>query len=414
MFTRRDFTTNGVALVSLGAQVPKIFRQGIALAQADNSDLPERTLVILQLAGGNDGLNTVVPYSDGNYRTLRPTLGVADKVLQLNGTFGLHPAMTALKGLWDAGQVAIVNGVGYPNPNYSHFRAMEIWQTADPVGPPREGWIGKYLDALGKTEAQHNSLVGLNIGTATPPEFRSNVPPIPSLNRIEDFQLRPGGEGQAVTQARNTQALQLYELYPGEAKYGALLQGTVQDAFDSSAKLTGIVANYQTSVTYPQTPVAGGLKMVAAALAANVGMRVAHVQLGGFDTHSRQAADQEKLLGELSDALAAFYQDLGQHNRANNTVTMTWSEFGRRAGENASQGTDHGSAEPLFVVGGAVKGGFYGDMPSLANLDAGNLRFTTDFRSVYATLLDQWLQADADQLLGAHYDRLSFLNASAA
>ncbi|HEY8836483.1 MAG TPA: DUF1501 domain-containing protein, partial [Dehalococcoidia bacterium] len=335
--------------MSLGAAVPAIFRRGIALAEADNADLPDRTLVVIQLAGGNDGLNTVIPYNDASYHALRPTLGVtADKVLRLDDTFGLHPSMTALKAMYDAGQVAVVNGVGYPNPNYSHFRAMEIWQSADPIGLPGEGWVGKYLDSL---EVQHNSLSGLNIGNSTPAEFRSAVPPIPSLQRIEDYALKNGSDAQTVTAQRNTSVLQLYEMFPVEAKYGALLQGTVQDAFDSSAKMGQIVANYKSTVTYPQTPVAGGLKMVAAGLASNIGMRVAHVQLAGFDTHSRQAADQAKLLGQLSDAIAAFYQDLALHNRADNTVTMTWSEFGRRAGQNASDGTDHGSAAPMFIVG---------------------------------------------------------------
>jgi len=409
MLTRQDFIRHGTALVSLGAAVPAIFRRGIALAEADNADLPDRTLVVIQLAGGNDGLNTVIPYNDASYHALRPTLGVtADKVLRLDDTFGLHPSMTALKAMYDAGQVAVVNGVGYPNPNYSHFRAMEIWQSADPIGLPGEGWVGKYLDSL---EVQHNSLSGLNIGNSTPAEFRSAVPPIPSLQRIEDYALKNGSDAQTVTAQRNTSVLQLYEMFPVEAKYGALLQGTVQDAFDSSAKMGQIVANYKSTVTYPQTPVAGGLKMVAAALASNIGMRVAHVQLAGFDTHSRQAADQAKLLGQLSDAIAAFYQDLALHNRADNTVTMTWSEFGRRAGQNASDGTDHGSAAPMFIVGGAVKGGMYGQLPSLGNLDAGNLRFTTDFRAVYATLLDRWLMADANRLLGASYDRLGFLAA---
>ncbi len=407
MFNRRDLIRQGVALVSMGASVPKIFRQGIALAEADNSDMPERTLVVIQMAGGNDGLNTVIPYADGNYHTLRPTLGIAqDTVLRLDDTFGLHPSMTALKTMWDAGTVAIVNGVGYPNPNYSHFRAMEIWQSADPIGVPGEGWVGKYLDTR---EAEHNSLLGLNIGGSTPPEFRSGIPPVTSLNRIEDYSLRQGSDPGQVNATRNTSVLQLYELFPAEAKYGALLQGTVKDAFDSSAKLGQIVTGYKSSVSYPQTPLAGGLKMIAAALAANIGMRVAHVQLGGFDTHSRQAADQTKLLGQLSDALSAFYQDLAQHNRDKNTITMTWSEFGRRAGQNASDGTDHGSAEPMFIVGGAVKGGMFGALPSLANLDAGNLRFTTDFRSVYATLLDRWLMADANRLLGTGYDRLDFI-----
>jgi len=407
MFNRRDFIKNGVALVSMGAAVPKIFRQGISLAEADNSDMPDRTLVVIQLAGGNDGLNTVIPYANSAYHTLRPTLGsVADKALKLNDTFALHPAMSGLKGMFDAGQVAIVNGVGYPDPNYSHFRAMEIWQSANPTSAPGEGWVGKYLDTQ---EKQHNALVGLNIGGQTPHEFLSAVPPIPSLNRIEDYQVRAGNDG--VTQQRNTSMLQLYELYPGEAKYGALLQGTVRDAFASSAKLGEIITGYKPATTYPQTGIAGGLKMIAAAVAGGIGLRVAHVQLGGFDTHSRQEVDQTKLLGQLSDAITAFYADLAASGKANSTVTMTWSEFGRRAAQNASDGTDHGSAAPMFIVGGAVKGGMFGELPPLDNLDAGNLRFTTDFRSVYATLLDRWLGADANALLGASYDRLNFLAA---
>jgi uncharacterized protein (DUF1501 family) len=205
MFNRRDLIRQGVALVSMGASVPRIFRQGIALAEAENSDMPERTLVVIQLAGGNDGLNMVIPYGDDNYHTLRPSLGIApDKVLRLDDTFGLHPAMTGLKTMYDAGQVAVVNGVGYPNPNYSHFRAMEIWQSADPIGVPGEGWVGRYLDTR---ETEHNALLGLNIGGSTPAEFRSAGSPIPSLNRIEDYTLRQGSDPGQVNATRNTSVL---------------------------------------------------------------------------------------------------------------------------------------------------------------------------------------------------------------
>jgi uncharacterized protein (DUF1501 family) len=407
MFSRNF--AQGVALVSLGEGVPRIFRQGIALAQADNADQPARTLVIVQLAGGNDGLNTVVPYGNGTYYTLRKQIAIPqDQVLRLDNTFGLHPGMKGLKGLWDAGQVAIVNGVGYPNPNYSHFRAMEIWQGANPDGPLGEGWVGKFLDTL---DAQHNALAALAVDSALPREFGSHVAPAPTVQRLEDYRLKPGNEPANVNARRDTATLQLYELYPGEAKYGALLQGTVEDAFLSARTLSQIVTGYQPQATYPTTPIAGGLKMIAAVIAANTGLRVAHVQLGGFDTHSRQEPTHTKLLTDLSDAIAAFFQDLAAHNKADNTVVMTWSEFGRRAGDNASLGTDHGSAEPMFIVGGpnVVKGGLYGALPSLDNLDAGNLRYTTDFRSVYATLLDKWLHADADTLLGQHWDRIDFL-----
>lgn len=407
MFSRNF--DNGHALVSLGAGVPQVFRQGISVAQADNADQPNRTLVVLQLAGGNDGLNMVVPYSNGTYYTLRKQIAVAqEKVLKLDGDFGLHPGMTGLKSLWDAGQVAVINGVGYPNPNYSHFRAMEIWQGANPDGPLGEGWVGKYLDTM---DTQHNALTGLAVDGSLPREFGSNSAPVPTIARIEDYRVKPGSDAAGQNAQRDTATLQLYELYPGEAKYGALLQGTVEDAFSSSANLTQIISGYKPSVSYPQTPVANGLKMVASVIASNSGLRVAHVQLGGFDTHSREEPTQAKLLTDLSDALAAFYQDLAATNNADSTTTMTWSEFGRRAGDNASAGTDHGSAAPMLIVGGpnAVKGGLYGALPSLDQLDAGNMVFTTDFRAVYATLLDKWLGADADTLLGQHFDRLGFI-----
>jgi uncharacterized protein (DUF1501 family) len=407
MFSRNF--ANGSALVSMGDGVPQIFRQGINLAQADNADQPNRTLVVLQLAGGNDGLNTVIPYSNGAYYSLRKQIAVAaDKVLKLDSNYGLHPGMTGLKSLYDAGQVAVVNGVGYPNPNYSHFRAMEIWQGANPDGPLGEGWVGKFLDSV---EAQHNALTGLAIAGSLPREFGSNYAPVPTIARIADYRAKPGTDPAGQNAQRDTATLQMYELLPGEAKYGALLQGTVEDAFSSSANLTTIVGGYTPQATYPNTAVANGLKMIASVVAANTGLRVAHVQLGGFDTHSRQEETQAKLLSDLSDALAAFYQDLAAQNQADNTVTMTWSEFGRRANDNASAGTDHGSAEPMFVIGGpnALKGGMFGGLPSLTNLDAGNLIHTTDFRQVYATLLDKWLGADADTLLGQHWDRLDFL-----
>jgi uncharacterized protein (DUF1501 family) len=410
MFTRRDFVKNGTAMVALGAAVPGIFRRAVTaelLDRAEAASAPGRTLVIVQLAGGNDGLNTVIPYADGAYHTVRKTLGIADdQIIHLDDRLGLHPKLAPLKGLWDAKQMAIVEGVGYPSPNLSHFASMHIWQTASPEGTQSGGWAGKYLDELERQE--HDPFHGFNVGGSVAPEMTSGATAVPAVADPAQYQLRLTGDA-AGNGTRQQALLKLYEAYPKAAPYAALLETTLDDALSTSTQLQQATSAYKPAVEYPKNPFGSGLQLMAEVIGSQQGLRVGHVTLGGFDTHSRQTETHDTLMDTLATGLTAFMQDLEAHGKADNVLVMTWSEFGRRVQENASDGTDHGTAAPLFVFGKGLKGGIYGDPPSLTNLDNGNLRFTTDFRSVYATVMEKWLGAASNDVLGQQFPTLAFL-----
>ncbi len=413
MITRRDFVKKGVALVTLGsmhAMLPPVFRGAFAIraSDAEADTLPARTLVILQFAGGNDGLNTVVPYRDPAYAKARPSIGVkADAVLPLDDKVGLHPKLAGLKKLWDSKKLAVVQGVGYPDPNLSHFQSMLIWENAGQQAANGEGWLAGYLDRLEAEE--HDPLHGFNVGQFVAPElYAANAPTVaaPSANAYGFQRLAPD---EAEAHRRQTALLKMYEQFPKDTPYAALLESTAGDAVSSSQAVDAAATAHTPTVAYPETSLASGLKLVSQVIASGAKLRVAHITLGGFDTHSAQQPEQERLLGDVGDALAAFYADLASYGKDGDVLTMTWSEFGRRVQENASQGTDHGTAAPMFLVGGSVRGGLYGEAPSLTSLDHGNLKFTTDFRSVYATLLEGWCGAPADAVLGAHYPQIAGL-----
>jgi uncharacterized protein (DUF1501 family) len=415
MITRRDFVKKGVALVTLGtayATLPPVFKGAFAIraseADAAAPETSPKTLVIVQLAGGNDGLNTLVPYRDPAYAKLRPSLMVpAGQVVPLNDDFGLHPKLGALKTLWDSKQLAVVHGVGYPGPNFSHFQSMLIWQSAGPRAAAGEGWLGSYLARLESEE--HDPLHGFNVDRFVAPELYSSQAPIVSAVDAAAYGFQKLAPDEAEARRRQTALLKLYDQFPKNMPYAALLETTAADAVASSASLTDAVAQHTPAVAYPQTSIASGLQLVSQVIASGAKLRVAHVTLGGFDTHSTQLNEHETLLGELGDALAAFYADLASYGKDKDVLTMTWSEFGRRAEENASEGTDHGTAAPMFLLGGSVNGGMYGEPVSLTDLDSGNLKFTTDFRSVYATVLDRWVGAPADDILGEHFDPVAGL-----
>lgn len=410
MITRRDFVKKGVALVTLGtayATLPPVFKGAFAIraseADAAAPELSPRTLVIVQLAGGNDGLNTLVPYRDPAYAKLRPSLVVpADQVVPLDDDFGLHPRLGALKTLWDSKHLAVVHGVGYPDPNFSHFQSMLIWQSAGPRAAAGEGWLGNYLARLESEE--HDPLHGFNVDRFVAPELYSSQAPIVSAVDADEYGFQRLAPDEAEARRRQSAILKLYDQFPKNMPYAALLETTAGDAAASSASLADAVAQHTPAVAYPQTSIASGLRLVSQVIASGAKLRVAHVTLGGFDTHSTQRNEHETLLGELGDALAAFYADLATYGKDDDVLTMTWSEFGRRAEENASEGTDHGTAAPMFLLGGSVNGGMYGQPVSLTDLDSGNLKFTTDFRSVYATVLDRWVGAPADDILGEHFE----------
>lgn len=405
MLTRRDFVKRGVALVTLGtahAMLPPVFKGAYALHASDAGPSTlagaGRTLLILQLAGGNDGLNTVIPYRDPAYATLRPTLKVApDGMIPLSDNVALHPKLAALKPIWDARKLAVVQGVGYSEPSFSHFQSMLIWQHGGARAATGDGWLGSYLARLESEE--HDPLRGFNVGGTVAPELYSAQAPVVSATDAASYGFKQLAPEQAEAGRRQAALLKLYEQFPKSMPYAALLETTASDAVDSSQAITAAAARTP-SVAYPQTSIGSALMLVSQVVASGAPLRVAHVTLGGFDTHAAQVSEHERLLGELADGLAAFYADLASYGMDGEVLTMTWSEFGRRAAENASAGTDHGTAAPLFVIGGTTQGGLYGEAPSLENLDAGNLKFTTDFRSVYASVLERWVGVSPDAVLG--------------
>ncbi|MGE0688967.1 MAG: DUF1501 domain-containing protein [Dehalococcoidia bacterium] len=410
---RRNFLKESLALVAFGAAVPSVFGKAVIAAAEESNSLTSvgKTLVVVQLAGGYDGLNMVVPYRDGAYRSLRPTLGVPEaELLPLDDRFAFNPALSGLKGLYDGGKLAVVHGVGYPNPDFSHFKAMDIWQTGDLDGQGTSGWLGRYFDEL--TDPDGHPLAGMSVGRSLPTAFNSLKSTVPSVESVETFALQPAN-GDSSPESRKTSLLKLYDAYrPAGTSYAALLDTTMDSAYQSSLELAAAHAAYKPAAAYPQSGLASGLQMLAELIDSGKDaspLRVGHVTLGGFDTHTGEDTRLGPLLTQTSEALTAFQHDLEAHGHGDEVVTLVWSEFGRRPQENAQSGTDHGSALPIFVMGSNVKGGLHGEPPSLTNLDNGNLRFTTDFRSIYATLLEKWLQAPAKDILGESFPQLDLL-----
>lgn len=412
MIDRRDLIRQSLAVVSLGVAVPGVFGRAVIASAAEKSGRSAngKTLVVVQLAGGVDGLNTVIPYTDPAYRSNRPNIGVREQdLLPVDDRVAFHPSFGEMKTLFDAGKLAVIEGVGYPNPNFSHFKSMDIWQSADPEGTARGGWLGRYFEGL--TDHEGHPLEGLSVGRSLPSSFESGKVTLPAIESVETFGLQaPPDEGDK----RTASLLRLYDAYrPAKAKFAALLDTTLDSAHQSSKDLAAAHAAYKPAVAYPQSSLASGLRLLAELIDSGKGgaspLRVGHVSLGGFDTHVQEAATLNRLLNEASESISAFWNDVEAHDHANDVIVMTWSEFGRRVHENANNGSDHGSAGPMFVLGKAVKGGFFGEPPSLTDLDNGNMRFTTDFRSVYATVLEKWLESPAKEVLGKQFDQLSFL-----
>jgi uncharacterized protein (DUF1501 family) len=388
-------------------------------------------LVVLQMAGGNDGLNMVVPYADDAYQVARPRLRLsADQVLKIDNHIALNPKLTGLKSLYDEGHAAIVQGVGYPNPNRSHFRSTEIWQTAsDADRTASDGWLGRYFD---NCCAGADPTVGVAIGEETPQAFASKKPTGVTFSRPEQFRFRPSGPANGQMSSEEMFFRQLNETGAGDeggnvasntgGSIGAIsgktkndlstldfLQRTALDAQLSSDKILAIARKYKSTVPYPQGQLAASLNIVARMIAGGLPTRVYYASQGGFDTHAGQINTHERLMGEFNDAVAAFVADLKQQGNFERVLLMTFSEFGRRVQENANGGTDHGAAAPMFVIGGTVKAGLFGKHPSLTDLDHGDLKFNTDFRSVYGTVLDRWLKAPSELVLGRKFPALGIV-----
>jgi len=379
-------------------------------------------LVVLQLAGGNDGLNTLVPFGDDGYYRARPQLALqANNVLKLNDYAGLNGKLVDFKSLFDDGHLAIVQGVGYPNPNRSHFRSTEIWQTgSDADRNVSEGWIGRYFD---NCCSGADPTVGVAIGDEMPQAFTAKNPTGVTFIQPEQFRYRSsesghGGHlsaeelffrqltGSAGVEDATTgpeEGASIGNL-PGSVKGGTnamdFLRRTALDAQLSSDKILAIARKYKSTVSYPPGPLASALNIIARMIGGGLPTRVYYASQGGFDTHAGQMNAHERLMGDLNAAVAAFVADLKQQGNFERVLLMTFSEFGRRVAENANGGTDHGTAAPMFLVGGGIKAGTFGQYPSLTDLDRGDLKFHTDFRSVYGTVLDHWLKAPSDVVLG--------------
>ncbi len=414
--SRRAMIKDGFLAVSAGMIMPSIFSRGIASARAQSIDgsriaqaSGNRTLIVIQMAGGNDGLSTVIPIGDPLYHQVRPTLAIPDaKVLPLDTRLGLHPNLAPLKQLWDGGHMAIIEGVGYPNQSLSHFQAMDIWQTLDLSGAGSEGWLGKLVS--GWVDQDGHPFKALDIGVQTAQALASISAPVPTLATVNTYRLFPDPADTDNGNARLQALMKLYNSYPKTSPYAALLDTTALSAQDGSQQLHDADAQYRAAVTYPTGPFAAGLKILAEAIVEGLGLRVGYVTLGGFDTHANQQVTHDTLMKILADGLSAFYTDLSNHGKADTVVIMTWSEFGRRVEENGSLGTDHGTAAPMFVLGNPVNRGIFGEPPSLSSLDnTGNLKYTTDFRSVYATVLDRWLGASSQDVLGGSFGSQDFL-----
>ena len=386
-------------------------------------------LVVLQMAGGNDGLNMIVPFADDAYHRARPRLSLpADQILKIDNYVGLNPKLAGLKSLYDEGHVAIVEGVGYPNPNRSHFRSTEIWQTAsDADRTLNEGWLGRYFDnCCGGADPT----VGVAIGEETPQAFAAKNPTGVTFSRPEQFRFRPSEPDGGRMSAEEMLFRQLNETASGEesvaapdgASVGAIngktksdlstldfLQRTALDAQLSSDKILAVARKSKSTVTYPQGQLAASLNIVARMIGGGLPTRVYYASQGGFDTHAGQINAHQRLMTEFNDAVTAFVSDLKQQGNFERVLLMTFSEFGRRVQENANGGTDHGAAAPMFVLGGAIKPGLFGKYPSLTDLDHGDLKFNTDFRSVYGTVLDRWLKAPSQTVLGRKFSSLAIV-----
>jgi uncharacterized protein (DUF1501 family) len=384
-------------------------------------------LVVLQMAGGNDGLNMVVPYADDAYHRARPKLALApDKILKLNSYAGLNGKLVGLKALYDEGHLSVVQGVGYPNPNRSHFRSTEIWQTAsDADRNATEGWLGRYFDSCCKGA---DPTVGVAIGGESPQAFMAKTPTGVSFSKPEQFRFKSSEKSSGRMSAEEFFYRQINQsandevalAAPQGGSIGAIAGGanagnlstadflkrTALDAQLSSDKVIEIARKYKSSVPYPAGQLASSLNLVARMIAGGLPTRVYYASQGGFDTHAGQINAHERLMGELNDALTAFVADLKQQGNFERVLLITFSEFGRRVAENANGGTDHGAAAPMFVLGGRATAGMYGQYPSLTELDHGDLKFNTDFRSVYGTVLEKWLRAPSEVVLGRKFPLL--------
>lgn len=408
--SRRTFLGNGVAAFTVGFAAPA-FLSDVARAQSARA----RNLVIVYLNGGNDALNTVVPYQDPFYYSRRPNIAVpAGQVLQIGSdtsgkSLGLHPRLTGLRDIFNDGRLAIVQRAGYQNSSRSHFEGLDIWGTGNPASTSSDGWLGRYLTTL---PSPVDPLAGWNTGRETPRALYGNVG-VPAIPDARAYAFASPNSGAEAANERAA-AIGLASHMPANRPHLSFVNATAQAAMATLDRVATVAA-YTGTATYPGNGFAQALRTVAGSIVRGIGTRVFWVQTGGFDTHASEGAAgggaYANLMGTIGDGLLAFYMDLRNQGLLGETLVLQFSEFGRRISENGSGGTDHGAAGVMMAMGGGVRGGLFGTVPSLdpdpANPslenNGGDVRYQTDFRAVYARVLDNWLGADSSAILGSDF-----------
>jgi uncharacterized protein (DUF1501 family) len=409
--TRREFVRGGVAAFTVSFAAPR-FLGALALAQGQQA----RNLVVLYLSGGNDALSMVIPYTDAQYYARRPTLAIpAANVLQIGSDasgrpLGLHPRLSGLRSIFNAGRLAVLQRTGYANSSRSHFEGTDIWSTADPSSPSGFGWLGRYLDRL---PPPVDPLTGWSTAGSVPRTLQARTTAVPAIPNAQTYAFASPNGGADGALARDA-ATRIASHLPVDRPHLSLVHGTAQAAFATLDRVARVGA-YRPTVTYPNNGLGLALRTVAGAMARQIGTRVFFVQTGGFDTHAGQGTNANGayagLMGTLDAALFAFYNDLSNQGLFGQTLVLQFSEFSRRIDENASQGTDHGAAGVMLAMGGGVRGGLYGtapnlriapDNPTLENKGT-DVHYEIDFRAVYATVIERWLGGDAAAVLGGSF-----------
>jgi uncharacterized protein (DUF1501 family) len=410
--SRREFVRGGVAAFTVSFAAPA-FLSELALAQGRS----RRNLVVLYLSGGNDALSTVIPYNDAQYYARRPTIAIpGSQVLQIGtdragNALGLHPRLTGLRSIFNAGRLAIIQRTGYENSSRSHFEGTDIWSTADPRSPQGTGWLGRYLDTL---PSPVDPLTAWATSSGIPRTLQSRTVGVPSIPTVQGYAFASPNTG-AEAQFARASATRISSHLPVDEPHLAFVNASAQGAFATLDRVAQ-VGTYAPTIAYPNNGFAQALRAIAGAMVKGVGTKVFWVQTGGYDTHSAQNPNQANgsytgLMTTLNDGLFAFYNDLQNQGLLGDTLVIQFSEFGRRINENGSQGTDHGAASVMMAMGGGVRGGIFGTAPNLRGApdnptleNGGNdVRYETDFRSVYARVIDSWLGADSAAVLGKNF-----------
>ncbi len=406
--SRRDFLAGLAALGLLG----RYQLDGVAanIDPAVAAKLSGRSILVIQLNGGNDGINSIIPYGNGAYYDARPKIAIKQTdVLPINSDVGFHPALGEFAQFYKDQQLAVIQGVGYPEPNRSHFRSIEIWQTAQPDIIGDTGWLGRYLDHLSLSAPPANaSMLAVNVDPLLPKSLLARKITVPSVSDVQAFRFKVDPLYKA-DRALQLQAFgDIYNDFEDRRPIVSKLRKSGIEANRASEKLFDLVKDHKTTAKYPDGKLGSSLKFIAQMVSGGIGAKVYTLGYDGFDTHAGELRTQTNLLNGLGKSLRAFHEDLKQNGCDDKVLVLIFSEFGRRVAENDGGGTDHGTAAPCLVLGTGVKGGLYGEYPSLTNLDHGDLKHTVDFRTVYATIVDRWLGADSREVLGKNFENLDF------